>query len=136
MSQPAELKEKIDELALHMVMADSDGPAASLACLDALEKIRESASRTQMNAVVTVAAALLNALPTADHPAAMLGEGLAALQNALEQTGTAAARAPSASSPANDPELMNDFILESGEQTRWLADLMADSSSASAVDAG
>lgn len=114
MAQPVELKEQIDELALRMVMADTEGPAAALSCLSALAKIRDTAARGDAPAVASVAAGLLTSLPTAAEPASVLGEGIAALQRALEQ---AAAPAPPVNhtSPAHDPELMNDFILESGE---------------------
>ena len=51
MSQPVELKEQIEELALRMVMADPEGPAAALACLSAIESIRDAAARGQVPAV-------------------------------------------------------------------------------------
>ncbi|HXA52244.1 MAG TPA: chemotaxis protein CheA [Candidatus Acidoferrum sp.] len=114
MAQPVELKEQIDELALRMVMADTEGPAAALSCLSALAGIRDTAARGKASAVAAIAADLLTALPTAAQPGSVLGEGIAALQRAIEQ---AAAPAPAVvhTSPAHDPELMNDFILESGE---------------------
>jgi two-component system, chemotaxis family, sensor kinase CheA len=111
-SQPVALKEQIEELALRLVMADSEGPEAALACLSALESIRDAATRGQAPAVAAVADGLLRALPQSAQPAALLGEGMAALQQALEQP---AAPAQTGFSPAQDPELMNDFILESGE---------------------
>ncbi|MBS1859638.1 MAG: chemotaxis protein CheA [Acidobacteria bacterium] len=99
-------------------MADSEGPAAALACLNSLERIRDRALRDRATEVASAAAALIQALPSAATPAAVLGEGLAALQIALEQSAApqaAAAPAPSPASPAQDPELMNDFIMESSE---------------------
>jgi hypothetical protein len=116
-AQLAELKEKIDELALRLVMTDSDAPAAALAYLSALEAIRDGAS-PQAPAVSAAASALLSALPGAVHPAAVLSDGLAALEYALEQSHMPElpqSTATSLVSPAQDPELMNDFILESSE---------------------
>jgi two-component system, chemotaxis family, sensor kinase CheA len=109
-----ELKEQIDDLALRMVMADSEGPQAVLSCLSALARIRDTAARRQAQVVAAIAADLLTSLPGAAQPASVLSEGIASLQRALDQP---AAPAPSASlaAPAHDPELMNDFILESGE---------------------
>src|SRR5258706_4373043 len=97
-----------------MVMADTEGPAAALSCLSALASIRDTAARGKASAVAAIAADLLTALPASAQPGSVLGEGIAALQRAIEQ---AAAPAPAAVhlSPAHDPELMNDFILESGE---------------------
>jgi two-component system chemotaxis sensor kinase CheA len=107
-----ELKEQIEELALRTVMADTEGPGAALACLSAIESIRDCAARGNVPAVAAVAAGLVSALPLSAQPASTLGEGIAALQQALEQP---AAPAQSGFSPAQDPELMNDFIVESGE---------------------
>jgi two-component system chemotaxis sensor kinase CheA len=107
-----ELKEQIDELALRLVMADSEGPAAAFACLSALEAIREAAVRGQVSHVADVATGLIKALPLSQQPAAMLGEGIAALQQAIEQP---SCPAQTACAPAQDPELLSDFILESGE---------------------
>lgn len=113
MSESLELKTQIDELALSVVMGDSEGPAAGLSSLSALARIRETAARTQNPSVSSVAVELMTALQSSANPAALLGDGIAALQHALEQTGTEAS--PVAFSPANDPELMGDFILESSE---------------------
>jgi two-component system chemotaxis sensor kinase CheA len=108
-----ELKEQIDDLALRMVMADSEGPQAALSCLSALARIRDTAARRHAQAVAAIAADLLTSLPGAAQPASVLSEGIAALQRALEHAGTPAPT--SVAAPAHDPELMNDFILESGE---------------------
>jgi two-component system chemotaxis sensor kinase CheA len=113
-AHPVELKEQIDDLALRMVMADSEGPQAALSCLSALARIRDTAARRQAQAVAAIAADLLTSLPGAAQPASLLSEGIAALQRALEQAATPAPAATLAA-PAHDPELMNDFILESGE---------------------
>ncbi len=114
MAESVDLKEQIDELALRMVMADS-GPAVARSCLGALEQIRDAANRCRFNAVAAVATDLVAALPAAAQPAAILGEGIAALHRALEQSDPPEPPAKLTFSPAQDPELMNDFILESSE---------------------
>src|SRR5690242_15886783 len=95
-----------------MVMGDSEGPGAALACLDVIESIRDAATRSNVPAVASVASSLIGSLPLSAQPATLLGDGIAALQRALEQP---APSAPGSFSPAHDPELMGDFILESGE---------------------
>ena len=50
MAQSIELKERIDELAMRLVMADCEGPAAALSCLNAVQNIRDCAAREQVPA--------------------------------------------------------------------------------------
>ncbi|MDE3166652.1 MAG: Hpt domain-containing protein, partial [Acidobacteriota bacterium] len=117
MEHLAELKVQVDDLALRLVMADCEGPAAALACLSALESIRDAAARHKAAPVAAAAEELIRALPLAAAPAAVLSEGVAALQRAIELA-AAGSPQPAASAPASlaqDPELMNDFIVESNE---------------------
>jgi two-component system chemotaxis sensor kinase CheA len=109
---PGELKQQIEELALRLVMGDSEVSEAVPACLSALESIRESAVRGQAPAVAAAASAILAALPSAPAPAAVLSEGIAALQRAIEN---ASSPAPREITVAQDPELLTDFIVESRE---------------------
>jgi two-component system chemotaxis sensor kinase CheA len=109
---PAELKQQIDELALRLVMGDSDVNDSVPLCLSALESIRDCAVRGQAPAVAAAASALLAALPSSPAPAAVMSEGIAALQRAVEQAGSPAP-APREHAVAQDPELLTDFIVES-----------------------
>ena len=107
---PAELKKQIDELALRLVMGDSESAAVST-CMSALEKIRECAERGKAPAVAETASSLLASLPNADSPASLLSEGIAALQKAVQQAETP----PPPVALGQDPELLSDFIVESRE---------------------
>jgi two-component system chemotaxis sensor kinase CheA len=108
---PAELKQQIDELALRLVMSDSETDDIST-CMIALEKIRECAAHGRAPAVAEAARSLLASLPNADSPATVLSHGIAALQRALQQ---ADAPPPPPAALGQDPELLSDFIVESRE---------------------
>ncbi|MCU1238442.1 MAG: CheA signal transduction histidine kinase [Candidatus Solibacter sp.] len=106
-----ELRREVEDLALRLVVGDPDGESA-MAWVPALEKLRERAQREQAPAVSAAATGLMENLRDNALPEAALQEGIAALQKALD-----AVMAPASSDrfPAQDPELISDFIVESRE---------------------
>lgn len=119
MSHSPELRRQIEELALRLVVEDSATAMQAAAWIPALERIHESALREQAGQVSAAAAAILELIRGGGEPpdegrmACALQDGVGRLQQALEvaQQPVAAHDLP----PAQDPELLSDFILESRE---------------------
>jgi len=105
-----ELKRRIEELALQVVMADPADAAASW--MPVLERVRETAERERAPRAAAAAAAILETVRTSGG-AAELQDGMARLQEAVE----AEERTPAAAGTplGQDPELLLDFVLESRE---------------------
>ena len=119
MNQTDELRRQIEDMALQLVVGDSQDTASASAWMQVLEKIAAVAARERAESVISAAAALgetLRAVSPAGDPCvvySILQEGVANLQKALEAP---AQQAPSQEmSIAQDPELMADFIIESRE---------------------
>lgn len=116
MAEIAELRQQIEELALRLVMA---GPEEQEACAASwagtLEDLREKASRLRAGQLGSTVTALLQELGGGAAPD--LQSGIARLQEALEgEQQPAATPHPSTDlMPAQDPELLGDFVLESRE---------------------
>src|SRR5690349_22701253 len=112
-----ELRRQIEELALRLVVGESDrgGAPAGPAWAASVARIRECALREQAVAVADAAAGLLDTLGGAQGglASAELQEGVARLQQALHFAPEAAKATMLA--PAQDPELLADFVLESRE---------------------
>ena len=110
MPSSPELRRQIEDLALRLVVADSDGAAPSQ-WIPALQGIQGRARRENADAVTSAATAILDGLSRRGDTA--MQEGIVLLQQALDaepQVVTAHDLPPS-----QDPELLSDFILESRE---------------------
>src|SRR5689334_22269806 len=103
-AESPELQAEIDDLALTLVIEESHGPAAGLQYLAAIERIRESAARLGNSSVSSAATELIQTLQSSPNSAAVLADGIAGMQRALEGAGTSNCAAPSVLSPAADPE--------------------------------
>jgi two-component system chemotaxis sensor kinase CheA len=113
MNPSGELRQSIDDLALQLMVEDPTCGAPLEEWAPALEGIRRCAQRDQAPGLVNIAADLLRNLASSGVTAAFLQEGVSELQKALDaQTLTAL---PEYLSPAQDPELMSDFVVESRE---------------------
>jgi two-component system chemotaxis sensor kinase CheA len=108
-----ELRQTIDELALRLMVEDPACGAPITEWVPALEKIRNCAQRDQAVGVANLAAGLLRDLAASGVTAELLQSGLAELQKALETP--AVTETAAYASPALDPELMSDFVVESRE---------------------
>src|SRR5579863_8131100 len=121
MPQSAELRRQIEDLALRLVIGESETGTCASDWMPALERIRESAQRDRTDHVVRAAGAFMDAIREADGPgvaaadriAAELQDGIARLQQSIEIE----AQRPFTDDRrlAEDPELMGDFVLESRE---------------------
>jgi two-component system, chemotaxis family, sensor kinase CheA len=116
----AELRRQVEELALRLVMDEPETrpTGAAPSWMPALERIRVGADSGRVPDVAAAAAAIVTAVESAQAAGGPgpsgpeLEQGLARLQAAIE----AGERAPTAScSPAADPELLGDFVMESRE---------------------
>ncbi len=109
-----DLSREIEEISLQMVMGLDDvsnsGKSVESA-MASLSKIREAAGRERRAEVAEAAGNLMKALGRSAD-AAELQEGMRRLQEAAEAS---AAKPPAPPSLAQDPELLRDFVLESGE---------------------
>ncbi len=121
MTQATELRSQIDELALKLVIQDCEARMTASDWLPALEQIRNAAERDRVGDVYEIAAAVMKTLcetedmgdSSAQALCDRLQEGVARLQQAVERDSR---RSPAEDfSPAQDPELLGDFILESRE---------------------
>lgn len=113
----AELRRQVEDLALHLVVSGEGqaGGAAETLWLPALERIAERARTEQAGGIEEIARSMLSAARAGEPDATIrtLQEGIGALQSTLENSG---ASAPGAElSPAQDPELLADFVTESRE---------------------
>src|SRR5260370_21535831 len=107
-----ELRRDIEDLALRLVVGEPEGTGGAARWLPALEQIRERAQRQQATGVSVAAGSLLENMRRSTLSEAAMQDGIAALQKALD-----ASSVPSATDrfPAQDPELISDFIVESRE---------------------
>ncbi len=121
MTQSAELRRQIEDLALRLVIGEPETGTSASDWMPALERIRENAQRDRADDVVRAAGAFMDAIRDAEGPQAAgpdgiateLQEGIARLQQAVEIDSQRVATDDL--SPAQDPELMGDFLLESRE---------------------
>ena len=121
MNQAGELRQQIEDMALQLVVGEPENGANPSVWLPVLEKISAAAAREHAEPVVGAAAVFGEALRAlaqtpSDEPfqvASVLQEGVANLQKALAAP---VQENPSSDwSPAQDPELLSDFIGESRE---------------------
>lgn len=120
MPQWTELRHQIDDLALQVVVGDPTSDTVTSGWVPALERIRQSAEQYRANEVADAARDLMQSLQNAKEvegaglgvDAAKLLEGVALLQQAAEAGPQTAAEDLS---PAKDPELLGDFLMESRE---------------------
>lgn len=121
MPQSAELRRQIEDLALRLVIGESEKGTCGSDWMPALERIRENAQRDRADGVVRTVETLMDAIREAEGPGvagadritAELQDGIARLQEAVEID----AQRPASNERrlAEDPELMGDFVLESRE---------------------
>jgi two-component system, chemotaxis family, sensor kinase CheA len=115
LTPPPELSRQIEDLALRVVVGQPDEASDAAAWLGELKDIQECAARLSAVPVAEAASAMAATLAAQGSSAALLQEGLANLQRALEYGGAPAPAAQPAPSLAQDPELLQDFIMESRE---------------------
>jgi len=120
MPHSPELRRQIEDLALRLVVEDSDDGRPASVWIPALEQIRDSALREQAGPVSAAATAILDEINAAGEPddetgrvAGVLQEGFTRLQQALDLEPQPVAVPDLQIS--QDPELLSDFILESRE---------------------
>ncbi len=117
MSHSNDLQRKIEDLALRLVVGQADTDGANW--LEGLRDIHATAEREHAAPVASAAAALMEtfeARPPAGGSGDLsteLQEGIACLQQAWAATGKSDSRVDRM--PAEDPELLSDFVLESRE---------------------
>ena len=107
-----ELRRDIEDLALRLVVGEPEGTGGAARWLPAVEQIRERAQREQATGVSVAAGSLLDNMRRSTLSEAALQDGIAALQKALDAPAIPAA---AERFPAQDPELISDFIVESRE---------------------
>jgi len=119
-----ELRRQIDDLAAQSVVGGMDaGDGWPSSCVPAVERIRDTASRVHAQRIATIAAAVLEAMqqvgtgPPAGalDASSALQDGIARLQEAVDQEEQEGGTPASRTSLAQDPELLSDFVLESRE---------------------
>ncbi len=119
MSEFEELRREIEDLALRSVISDPEEPGTNASgWLSDLERIRGTADLQRAGQVSVIAAGIISALRAAEAEGASgvadtVHEGIARLQEAIEIAQRASP--PVEASPARDPELLSDFVLESRE---------------------
>jgi two-component system chemotaxis sensor kinase CheA len=120
-NQLDELRQQIDDMALQLVVGETETNANTSAWLPVLERIAASAAHERAESVINAATRLADSLRAlaqapSDDPgrvSSVLQEGVASLQKALD--------APTQPSPEQatslslDPELLSDFVVESRE---------------------
>jgi two-component system chemotaxis sensor kinase CheA len=114
------LRQQIEDMALQLVVGEPENSVNAPAWVPVLEKIAAEAARAHVQPVAAAAAGFADTLrtlacsaPDGSVVSAALQEGVARLQNALEDS--VGQRAPQSKSLAWDPELMSDFVVESRE---------------------
>uniref|UniRef100_Q01VJ7 Chemotaxis protein CheA n=1 Tax=Solibacter usitatus (strain Ellin6076) TaxID=234267 RepID=Q01VJ7_SOLUE len=107
-----ELRREIEDLALRLVVGEPEDTGGAARWLPAFEQIRERAQREQAIDVSIAAGSFLDNMRRSALSESALQDGIAALQKALDAPAVAAA---ADILPAQDPELMSDFIVESRE---------------------
>ena len=125
MSRSGELRQQVDDLALRLVVGDPEAESSLPGWISALEQFRDSALREQAADLAKMAEAVLSAVAGGSNPAARameLQDGVTRLQDAI---GSAKEEAPPVTlSPAQDPELVSDFIVESREHLASMEGLL------------
>jgi two-component system chemotaxis sensor kinase CheA len=110
MSVSPDLRQRIDRLALRAVM---DDPAAPAPWASDLEELRQTALQENAGAVATAAASAAETIQSGQGDAGSVQRALALLETAMQAQNSPAT--PAADSPASDPELLADFVLETRE---------------------
>jgi len=112
MPDQAELRREVEELALHLVMAEPGARAGEAAdkALSALGRISRIAERERSGAAVTAAEALREAIGSGGG----VEQAMALLEAAVNAPGESVPP-PAPAALAQDPELLRDFVLESRE---------------------
>jgi two-component system chemotaxis sensor kinase CheA len=110
MAGSAELRRHIEDLALQLVV---EGPGSETKWAASLERIQRVAEREGAAAVAEAAARVAASADGGEFDAAALQQHMTTLQQALEAGAPAAPQALKA--PAEDTELIADFVLESRE---------------------
>jgi two-component system chemotaxis sensor kinase CheA len=109
MSKSAELRQEIEGLALRLVV---DEPPSATDWESALGRIQALAENEQAPSVSAAASEVARRLRTDGFDAAELQQCMTRLQQSLDEPGVAA---PALKAPAEDTELVADFVLESRE---------------------
>ncbi len=116
MTDSAELRQQIEDLAVQVVIGENEAGTEMRTWLPLLEQIRERARCDEAREVLAATDELIGRLKAGSAELSVAGEmqrGLARLQQALD---TDVSAKPAAElSPAEDPELLTDFIVESRE---------------------
>jgi two-component system, chemotaxis family, sensor kinase CheA len=109
MAHSAELRRHIDDLALRLALGQD---TSSGEWLDAAEEIRREADQESNPRISSAAAAVARALAESGCETAAVVEAMQQLQLAVEQADAAPVET---TPPAEDPELIGDFVLEARE---------------------
>jgi two-component system, chemotaxis family, sensor kinase CheA len=107
----AELRQQVEELAVRLVLAETDGGPEVESWTQALEAIHSGALREGAAEAAEAASVVISTMQASGDPGTVLQEGLARLASALERPPQPAKE----TSLAQDPELLSDFVLESRE---------------------
>src|SRR3954469_23165310 len=108
---PAELRQHVNDLAVRLVV---EGTSSEPRWMESLERIQALANEAAAGHVAALAGELVEALRQGGD-AAGLERQIGALQQALDNAETSAAAPAEMRAPAEDPELIADFVLESRE---------------------
>src|SRR4051812_15092961 len=108
---PAELRQHVNDLAVRLVV---EGTSSEPRWMESLERIQALANEAAAGHVAALAGELVEALRQGGD-AAGLERQIGALQQALDNAETPAAAPREMRAPAEDPELIADFVLESRE---------------------
>jgi two-component system chemotaxis sensor kinase CheA len=118
-SQPIELRQQIEDLALQSILGEAGGAGDQGAekWLAAFASIQSKALHAGAAELAEIARAAMESLaraePGSPEAAARLQDGIALLQRSLEAADQP--KAAGADSLAEDPELLSDFVLEARE---------------------
>ena len=124
MGQSGALQQQIEDLALRLGVEDLETESCLTVWAGALEQIRDCAVRERSAEIANLAESLLGSVRggTGSVISNELQEGIARLQQAIEAGKPAAPQ--SLLSPAQDPELVSDFIVESREHLASMEGLL------------
>lgn len=111
MPQLTELRQQIEDLALRLVMS---GPETPVDCGGAIEHIIQTAASAGALSLAEAASAVMEAV-RAGGRAAEVQDSMARLEEAVQREECARTAAPASAPLSQDPELIQDFILESRE---------------------
>jgi two-component system, chemotaxis family, sensor kinase CheA len=114
-----DIRQQIEELAMALVVGGAprpgDGPGSAGAVASVLESIAAGAAATGLGELASLARALggeMGSLPAAaDEASSRMLQGITALQEACDRAGRPAPQS-SNTSLAQDPELLQDFLIE------------------------